>query len=73
MFTPPTDPNGSFWIKLEPWESDGVLVRIFDRWGNKVYENEQYTNATGWRGTGSAEGCISTPSCCPTTKSTQAR
>ena len=35
-----------------------MLVRIFDRWGNKVYENEQYTNATGWRGTGSAEGCI---------------
>ena len=57
VFTPPTDPNGSFWIQgLEPWESDGVLVRIFDRWGNKVYENEQYTNATGWRGTGSAEG-----------------
>jgi hypothetical protein len=57
VFTPPTDPNGSFWIQgLEPWESDGVLVRIFDRWGNKVYEDEQYTNASGWRGIGSAEG-----------------
>ena len=33
-----------------------MLVRIFDRWGNLVYENENYRNAQPWYGEGSAEG-----------------
>ena len=60
---------------LDPWEDDpeGVLVRIFDRWGNRVYENENY--ATPSRGTAMAarKACTSTPSCCPTEKSSPAR
>ena len=31
-------------------------MRIFDRWGNRVYENENYRNAQPWYGDGSAEG-----------------
>ena len=53
------DMNNSFFIRgLAPWEDDleGVLVRIFDRWGNMVYENAEYTNDQPWYGDGSAEG-----------------
>ena len=45
VFTPKdgNEYNDGFIIRgLEPWEEDpeGVLVRVFDRWGNKVYEDE---------------------------------
>ena len=62
VFSPQSTPgsNPSFWIKgLEPWEDDpeGVFVQIFDRWGNKVYENAKYRNETNfWSGDGSAPG-----------------
>ena len=61
VFTPRdgNDQNNGFHIMgLDPWEDDpeGVLVRIFDRWGNRVYENENYRNAQPWYGDGSAEG-----------------
>ena len=62
VFSPQSTPgsNPSFWIKgLEPWEDDpeGVFVQIFDRWGNKVYENAKYRNETSfWSGDGSAPG-----------------
>ena len=47
VFSPQSTPgsNPNFWIQgLEPWEDDpeGVFVQVFDRWGNKVYENERY-------------------------------
>jgi len=50
--------NGFHIMGLDPWEDDpeGVLVRIFDRWGNKVYENPEYRNAQPWYGDNSAEG-----------------
>ena len=44
---------------MEPWEDDpeGVFVQIFDRWGNKVYENDRYRNASdNWNGEGNAPG-----------------
>ena len=62
VFSPQTTAasNPSFWIKgLEPWEDDpeGVFVQIFDRWGNKVYENDRYRNASdNWNGEGNAPG-----------------
>ncbi|MDA0945918.1 MAG: gliding motility-associated C-terminal domain-containing protein, partial [Bacteroidetes bacterium] len=59
VFTPRdgNDENNGFHIMgLEPWEPNGVLVRIFDRWGNQVYENFQYRNATPWYGDESADG-----------------
>ena len=62
VFSPQTtaESNPSFWIKgLEPWEDDpeGVFVQIFDRWGNKVYENNRYRNASAnWNGEGNAPG-----------------
>jgi len=61
VFTPRdgNDQNNGFHIMgLDPWEDDpeGVLVRIFDRWGNRVYENENYRNAQPWYGDDSAEG-----------------
>ena len=45
----------------------GVLVRIFNRWGNLVYENERYRNYTDALGMEMMRqtGCISTASCCP--------
>ena len=61
VFTPRdgNDKNNGFHIMgLDPWEDDpeGVLVRIFDRWGNLVYENPEYRNATPWYGDKSADG-----------------
>ena len=61
VFTPRdgNDKNNGFHIMgLDPWEDDpeGVLVRIFDRWGNLVYENPEYRNATPWYGEKSADG-----------------
>ena len=68
VFSPQSTPgsNPNFWIQgLEPWEDDpeGVFVQVFDRWGNKVYENERYRNCppnTGggscWNGQGNAPG-----------------
>ena len=29
---------------------DGVLLRVFDRWGNKVYEDLNYSNDQPWYG-----------------------
>ena len=61
VFTPRdgNDKNNAFIIMgLEPWEDDeeGVLVRIFNRWGNLVYENPRYRNATPWYGDDAADG-----------------
>ena len=61
VFTPRdgNDMNNGFHIRgLEPWEDDpeGVLVRIFDRWGNMVYENFEYRNAQPWFADNRAEG-----------------
>ena len=61
VFTPRdgNDMNNGFHIGgLEPWEDDpeGVLVRIFDRWGNMVYENFEYRNAQPWFADNRAEG-----------------
>ena len=61
VFTPKdgNEYNDGFIIRgLEPWEEDpeGVLVRVFDRWGNKVYEDENYRNASPWYGFESADG-----------------
>ena len=61
VFTPRdgNDKNNSFHIiDLEPWEDDeeGVLVRIYNRWGNLVYENERYRNATPWYGEDASDG-----------------
>jgi gliding motility-associated-like protein len=56
VFTPITpehndEMNSSFEIKgLENY--DNVMVRIFDRWGNLVYTNDNYQNKTdAWYGT----------------------
>lgn len=35
---------------------DNVLLRIYDRWGNLVYENYNYTNAGAWYGDDAADG-----------------
>ncbi|MDE0721785.1 MAG: gliding motility-associated C-terminal domain-containing protein [Flavobacteriales bacterium] len=35
---------------------DGVLVRIFDRWGNLIYENFNYQNESAWFGDDAADG-----------------
>ena len=35
---------------------DDVLVRIFDRWGNLVYENFNYQNESAWFGDDAADG-----------------
>ena len=61
VFTPRdgNDVNNGFHIQgLDPWEDDpeGVLVRVFDRWGNLVYENPRYRNAVPWYGENSADG-----------------
>ena len=68
VYSPQSTPNSNpnFWIKgLEPWEDDpeGVFVQIFDRWGNKVYENDRYRNCrpntpggSCWNGEGNAPG-----------------
>lgn len=61
VFTPRdgNDQNNGFHIMgLDPWEDDpeGVLVRIFDRWGNQVYENFRYKNAQPWYADNSADG-----------------
>ena len=48
--------NPSFYIEgLENY--DGVQVRIYDRWGNLVYTNDNYQNITdAWYGDDSADG-----------------
>ena len=53
-------PNGD---KLnDVWEIENIdnfpdnVVRVFNRWGNVVYEKGGYTNATGWNGTTSSGG-----------------
>lgn len=61
VFTPRdgNDKNNAFIIMgLEPWEDDaeGVLVRIFNRWGNLVYENPRYRNDSPWYGDDAADG-----------------
>ena len=59
VFTPQAtfDANDKFTIKgLESWESLGVTVRIFDRWGNKVFESDEYSNDGAWSGEDAAEG-----------------
>ena len=61
VFTPRdgNDVNNGFHVQgLDPWEDDpeGVLVRIFDRWGNLVYENPEYRNVQPWYGENSADG-----------------
>lgn len=61
VFTPRdgNDKNNAFIIMgLEPWEDDeeGVLVRIFNRWGNLVYENPRYRNGSPWYGDDAADG-----------------
>ena len=61
VFTPRdgNDKNNAFIIMgLEPWEDDaeGVLVRIFNRWGNLVYENARYRNDSPWYGDDAADG-----------------
>ena len=61
VFTPRdgNDVNNGFHIQgLDPWEDDpeGVLVRVFDRWGNLVYEEPEYRNAEPWYGENSADG-----------------
>jgi len=35
---------------------DDVLVRIFDRWGNLIYENFNYQNESAWFGDDAADG-----------------
>ena len=35
---------------------DDVLLRIFDRWGNLVYEDYDYSNDDAWYGYGFADG-----------------
>ena len=47
--------NQSFYIQdLENY--DNVMVRIFDRWGNLVYTNDNYQNTNAWYGDDSADG-----------------
>ena len=47
--------NQSFYIRdLENY--DNVMVRIFDRWGNLVYTNDNYQNTNAWYGDDSADG-----------------
>ena len=47
--------NQSFYIRdLENY--DNVMVRIFDRWGNLVYTNDNYQNSNAWYGDDSADG-----------------
>ena len=47
--------NQKFEIKgLENY--DNVLVRIFDRWGNLIYENFNYKNESAWFGDEAADG-----------------
>ena len=35
---------------------EDVLVRVFDRWGNLVYENYDYRNESAWFGDDAADG-----------------
>ena len=61
VFTPRdgNDQNNSFQLMgLEPWEDDeeGVLVRIFNRWGNLIYENPRYKNGNPWYGDETSDG-----------------
>ena len=61
VFTPRdgNDINNAFIIQgLEAWEDDqeGVLVRVFNRWGNLVYENDRYSNTNPWYGDGASDG-----------------
>ena len=47
--------NPSFQI-LDLENYDNVMVRIFDRWGNLVYTNDDYKNTNAWYGDDSADG-----------------
>ena len=59
VFTPQatTGANDKFQIGgLAPWESRGVAMEIYDRWGNKVFESDAYTNDGAWSGENASEG-----------------
>ena len=76
VFTPRdgNDKNNGFHIMgLDPWEDDpeGVLVRIFDRWGNWCTRTQSTVTRRRY-GEKSADGGTSTPSSCPTATSSRA-
>jgi gliding motility-associated-like protein len=57
VFTPYTGDDDNIAFEIEGLENyDDVLLRVFDRWGNLVYEDFDYSNDDMWYGAGSADG-----------------
>jgi len=57
VFTPRNADELNQKFEIEGLENyDDVLVRIFDRWGNLVYENFNYQNESAWFGDDAADG-----------------
>ena len=57
VFTPRNADELNQKFEIEGLENyDDVLVRIFDRWGNLIYENFNYQNESAWFGDAAADG-----------------
>ena len=57
VFTPLNGDAANIAFEIVGLENyDNVLLRIFDRWGNLVYEDFDYSNDDMWYGEDSADG-----------------
>jgi len=50
-FTPNGDDVNDRWFIPSIESFDGSEVRVFNRWGQRVHQNTEYTNELGWDGT----------------------
>jgi gliding motility-associated-like protein len=47
--TPNGDKKNDTWVLVKPSSCDSIKIEVFNRWGNKVYQDDNYLN--NWGGT----------------------
>jgi gliding motility-associated-like protein len=50
--TPNMDKKNDYWVLVKPASCDSIKIEVFNRWGNKVYKDDNYLN--NWGGTNQA-------------------
>jgi gliding motility-associated-like protein len=47
--TPNSDKKNDYWVLVKPAKCDSIKIEVFNRWGNKVFKDNNYLN--NWGGT----------------------